>query len=194
VVAAAAAEAAPDDPRERRIKMGPANIITLVLTLGVGTWIIVTYNRFVTLRNRCENAFSQIDIQIEKRHALVPRLVDTVEGYASHERATLEKVTEARTAAVNASTYREKASAEDGLDSAVRALFAVAEAYPVLKADTLFLELQRELTQLEDDIRFSRQFYNDTVMIHNTKISTFPNNVVARLVGAGEFEYFGLPS
>jgi LemA protein len=173
--------------------MGPVNIITLAAAAGAGIWIIITYNRFVTLRNRCANALSQIDIQIEKRHELVPKLVDTVRSYASHERETLEKVTAARTAAVGAGSNREKASAEDGLDSAVKSLFAVAESYPELKADTLFLELHRDLTELEDDIRFSRQFYNDTVMIHNTTISTFPNNLVARLTGAGEMDYFGLP-
>jgi LemA protein len=189
---AAAAEVGRDDRVDWRKIMGAVNIITLALTAGIGIWIILTYNRFVTLRNRCVNALSQIDIQIEKRHALVPRLVDTVKGYAAHERETLEKVTEARTKAVEATSYSEKASAEEGLDSAVRTVFAVAEAYPRLRADSLFLELQRGLTQLEDDIRFSRQFYNDSVMIHNTTISTFPNNLVARLTGAGELEYFGL--
>ncbi len=173
--------------------MSPLNIVIIVLAGGIGIWIILTYNRFVTLRNRCVNSLSQIDIQIQKRHELVPRLVDTVGSYASHEQETLEKVTAARTAAVGAGSNREKAGAEDKLDAAVKTLFAVAEAYPSLKADTLFLELHRDLTKLEDDIRFSRQFYNDTVMIHNTAISTFPANLVARFAGAGEMEYFGLP-
>ena len=170
-----------------------ANIITIAVTVGAGIWIILTYNRFVTLRNRCANALSQIDIQIEKRHKLVPRLVETVRSYAEHERDTLDKVTAARAAAVDAKSNRSKASAEEGLGSSIKTLFAVSEAYPDLRADTLFLELQRDLTQLEEDIRFSRQFYNDTVMIHNTTISTFPNSLVARLTGAGEMEYFGLP-
>jgi LemA protein len=189
----AAAEAAPDDGRKGNGMMSPANIITLALAAAVGIWIILTYNRFVTLRNRCINAYSQIDIQIKKRHELIPRLVDTVSGYALHERETLEKVTAARAAAAGAGSTREKASAEEGLESAVKSLFAVAEAYPDLKADTIFLKLQRDLTRLEDDIRFSRQFYNDTVMIHNTAISTFPANLVARFTGAGAMEYFGLP-
>ena len=173
--------------------MGPAKIIVIALTVGAGIWIILTYNRFVTLRNRCVNALSQIDIQIQKRHELVPRLVDTVRSYASHEQETLEKVTAARASAVGAGSSREKAIAEDGLDASLKSLFAVAEAYPSLRADTLFLELHRDLTKIEDDIRFSRQFYNDSVMIHNTAISTFPNTLVARFAGAGEMEHFGLP-
>ena len=189
----AAAEAAPVDPGKGSILMSPVNIIVIALAAGVGIWIILTYNKFVTLRNRCVNSRSQIDIQIQKRHELVPKLVDTVKSYASHEQDTLERVTAARTAAVGAGSNREKASAEDTLDTAVKTLFAVAEAYPALKADTLFLELHRDLTKLEDDIRFSRQFYNDTVMIHNTAISTFPSNLVARFAGAGEMEHFGLP-
>lgn len=173
--------------------MSPLNIIVIAFAAGVGIWIILTYNRFVTLRNRCINSLSQIDIQIQKRHELVPKLVDVVKSYASHEQETLEKVTAARTEATGAGSNREKARAEDGLDYAVRSLFAVAEAYPSLKADTLFLELHRDLTKLEDDIRFSRQFYNDTVMKHNTAVSTFPANLVARFAGAGQMEYFGLP-
>jgi LemA protein len=173
--------------------MGIIKIMVIALAAGTGIWIILTYNRFVTLRNRCINAMSQIDIQIQKRHELVPKLVETVRSYASHERETLEKVTAARAAAAGASSNREKSSAEDRLDLSLKSLFAVAEAYPALKADTLFLELHGELTDLEDDIRFSRQFYNDTVMIHNTAIGTFPNNLVARFAGAGEIEYFGRP-
>jgi LemA protein len=173
--------------------MSPLKIVIIVLAGGLGIWIILTYNRFVTLRNRCVNSLSQIDIQIQKRHELVPRLVDTVGSYASHEQETLERVTAARAAAVGAGSTREKSGAEENLDAAVKTLFAVAEAYPSLKADTLFLELHRDLTKLEDDIRFSRQFYNDTVMIHNTAISTFPAKLVARFAGAGEMEYFGLP-
>jgi len=188
----AAAEAAPADRGKRRVPF-MANIITIAVTVGAGIWIILTYNRFVTLRNRCANALSQIDIQIEKRHELVPRLVETVRSFAAHERETLDRVTAARAEAVGAKSNRSRASAEEGLGSSLKTLFAVSEAYPDLRADTLFLELQRDLTQLEEDIRFSRQFYNDTVMIHNTTISTFPNSLVARLTGAGEMEYFGLP-
>ena len=169
-------------------------ITVIALAAGAGVWIVLTYNRFVTLRNRCVNALSQIDIQIQKRHELVPRLVDTVRSYAAHEQETLEKVTTARAAAIAAGSNREKAEAEETLDVSLKSLFAVAEAYPSLKAHTLFLELHHDLTKLEDDIRFSRQFYNDTVMIHNTAISTFPNNLVARFAGAGEMEYFGLPA
>jgi LemA protein len=188
----AAAEAAQADRGKRRVP-AMANIITIAITVGAGIWIILTYNRFVTLRNRCANALSQIDIQIEKRHELVPRLVETVRSYAAHERETLDRVTSARAEAVGAKSNRSRASAEEGLGSSLKTLFAVSEAYPDLRADTLFLELQRDLTQLEEDIRFSRQFYNDTVMIHNTTISTFPNSLVAKLTGAGEMEYFGLP-
>ena len=192
-MAEAAAEAELADTGNRRSQMSPLTLIVIACAAGAGIWIILTYNRFVTLRNRCVNSLSQIDIQIQKRHELVPKLVDTVKSYASHEQETLEKVTAARTEAVGAGSNREKARAEDGLDAAVKTLFAVAEAYPSLKADTLFLELHRDLTKLEDDIRFSRQFHNDTVMRHNTAISTFPANLVARFAGAGEMEYFGLP-
>jgi LemA protein len=173
--------------------MNPAVIIAGALAAGVGIWIIATYNRFVTLRNRCTNAFSQIDIQINKRHELIPKLVETVRRYASHERDTLERVTAARASAASAVSNGEKAYAEDGLDLSIKSLFAVAEAYPSLVADKIFLELQHDLVELEDDIRFSRQFYNDTVMIHNTAIGTFPNNIVARIAGAGEIDFFGLP-
>ena len=183
-------EAAPADGRKGRHRMSLTKMIVIALAAGGGIWIILTYNRFVTLRNRSANALSQIDIQIQKRHELVPKLVDTVRSYASHEQETLEKVTTARAAAVGAGSNREKASAEDGLDATLKSLFAVAEAYPTLKADTLFLELQGELTKLEDDIRFSRQFYNDTVMIHNTAISTFPNNLVARFAVPHDHDRF----
>lgn len=189
----AAAEAAPVDDWKGKHRMGMANIIVITIAAGAGIWIILTYNRFVTLRNRCANALSQIDIQIQKRHELVPKLVDSVRSYASHEQETLENVTAARAAAVGAGSNREKAAAEKDLDASLKSLFAISEAYPALRADTLFLELQGELTKLEDDIRFSRQFYNDTVMIHNTAICTFPNNIVAKLAGAGEMEHFGIP-
>lgn len=153
-------------------------------------WIVIAYNRFVAMRNRCANQWSQIDIQISKRHELVPRLVETVRRYAAHERGLLERVTRLRAESIAARTPSGAAAAEDHLDEAVRALFGVAEAYPDLRADRVFLELQRDLTRLEDDIRFARQFYNDTVMRYNTLVTVFPNVLLARAAGFGEREFF----
>ena len=153
-------------------------------------WIVIAYNRLVVMRNRCVNQWSQIDIQIRKRHDLVPKLVETVQRYAAHERETLERIARLRSESMAADSLPRAARAEERLDGAVRALIGVAEAYPGLKADGVFLALQRDLTQIEDDIRFARQFYNDTVMRYNTLIGVFPNVLIARAAGFAEREFF----
>jgi LemA protein len=159
-------------------------IVLLVL------YVVLTYNGLVRLRNRVEAAWAQIDVQLKRRYDLIPNLVETVKGYASHERQTLEAVTAARTASMNAQGPAQQAQAENMLSGALKSLFAVAEAYPELKANQNFLQLQEELTGTEGRISYARQFYNDTVQRLNTKIQSFPANVLAGMFGFKEREYF----
>lgn len=171
------------------------NLIGMVILVGcgaLGVWFIVAYNLLVTLRNRCANARSQIDVQLKLRYELVPKLVQVVKGYADHERETLERVTEARTRAISAGTITEQAESESTLGGALKTLFAVVEGYPELKANEDFLKLHDELTEIEDQIRFARQFYNDIVMRYNTRIDIFPNIIVANLFRFEEAEHFKL--
>ena len=171
------------------------NLVVIVILAVCGVvvvWLALTFNLLVTLRNRCANARSQIDVQLKLRYELVPKLVRVVREYAGHERETLELVTEARTRTVSAGTTAEQAESERALGGALKSLFAVAEGYPELKASKNYLELHDELTEIEDRIRFARQFYNDIVMRYNTTREIFPNTVVANLFGFGEAEYFGL--
>lgn len=168
--------------------------ILIALAVAAALWAVIAYNRFVTLRNRCANGWSQIDIQIAKRHELVPKLVATVGRYATHERETLERVTRLRSEATAATSPAGAARAEERLGGAIRTVIGVAEAYPDLKADAVFLELQRDLARLEEDIRFARQFYNDTVMRYNTLIGVFPNVLLARAAGFSEREFFAYAS
>jgi LemA protein len=147
--------------------------------------LVVIYNRLVALRNRAEAAWSQIDVQLKRRYDLIPNLVETVKGYAAHERETLEAVTEARRQAVDARGIADQAQAENILTQALRQLFAVAEAYPDLKANENFLALQEELTGTESRIAYARQFYNEAVLSYDNARETFPTNMVA---GAFNFE------
>jgi LemA protein len=153
-------------------------------------YVVFTYNGLVRLRNRVEAAWAQIDVQLKRRYDLIPNLVETVKGYASHERQTLEAVTAARTASMNAQGPAQQAQAENMLSGALKSLFAVAEAYPELKANQTLLQLQEELTGTEGRISYARQFYNDTVQRLNTKIQSFPANVLAGMFGFKEREYF----
>jgi len=153
-------------------------------------YVMLTYNGLVRLRNRVEAAWAQIDVQLKRRYDLIPNLVETVKGYAAHERQTLEAVTAARTAGMNAQGPAQQAQAENMLSGALKSLFAVAEAYPELKANQNFLQLQEELTGTEGRISYARQFYNDTVQRLNTKIQSFPANVLAGMFGFKEREYF----
>lgn len=153
-------------------------------------WLIATYNRLIALRNRIQNAWSQIDVQLRRRYDLIPNLVETVKGYASHERKAFEAVTEARSRAISAQTPKEQGEAENMITDALKTLFAVAEAYPDLKANQNFLQLQEELSGTESKIAYARQFYNDTVYVYNTKIQSFPTNLLAGMAGFRERDYF----
>ena len=155
-------------------------------------WVIVIYNRLVKDRNRVDNAWHQIDVQLKRRYDLIPNLVETVKGYATHEREVFEKVTQARNMGINAQTVGEQAQAENMISGALKSLFAVAEAYPDLKANQNFLMLQEELAGTESKIAFARQFYNDSVMSYDTDRQRFPANIIAGMF-SGTFsarEYF----
>jgi LemA protein len=164
--------------------------IVLGVVVLLVLYVVLTYNGLVRLRNRVEAAWAQIDVQLKRRYDIIPILVETVKGNASHERQTLEAVTAARTASMNAQGPAQQAQAENMLSGALKSLFAVAEAYPELKANQNFLQLQEELTGTEGRISYARQFYNDTVQRLNTKIQSFPANVLAGMFGFKEREYF----
>jgi LemA protein len=162
-------------------------IVAVVLVVG-----IVAYNRLVSLRARVDNGWSQIDVQLRRRYDLIPNLVRTVQGYASHERDLFENVTEARSRAMDASAVPDQAQAENQITRGLRQLLAVAEAYPDLKANESFLALQEELTGTESKIAYARQFYNDQVMRLNTLIGSVPTNVVANMFGFTSREFFDI--
>jgi LemA protein len=164
-------------------------IIVAIIVIAILVFV-VQYNGLVRLRNRIDNAWSQIDVQLQRRHDLIPNLVETVKGYAAHERETLERVVQARNQAVSAQGPAAQGQAENVLTGALRQLFAVAEAYPDLKANQNFLNLQEELTSSEDRVAYARQFYNDTVLKYNNKIQTIPSNVIAGMFNFQEREYF----
>ena len=164
-------------------------IVLAILVLLV-LYVIVSYNSLVRTRNRTDDSWSQIDVQLRRRYDLIPNLVETVKGYAAHERQTFEAVTQARTLGMNAQGVAEQAQAENMITGALKSLFAVAEAYPELKANQNFLALQEELTATEGRISYARQFYNDTVLKLNTKVQTFPTNVLAGVFGFKTREYF----
>lgn len=165
-------------------------IIVLVLIALAVIWVIAIYNGLVTLKNRVDEAWSDIDVQLKRRYDLIPNLVNTVKGYAAHEKELFEKVTEARAAAMGAQTPADKEKAENMLSGTLKSLFAVAEAYPDLKANQNFLELQRELTDTEDKIQASRRFYNGNVRDLNIKIEMFPSNIVASILHYTKREFF----
>jgi LemA protein len=165
-------------------------IVVGVLVVLLVLVFILSYNGLVRLRNRIDNAWSQIDVQLKRRYDLIPNLVETVKGYASHERQVLENVTQARANAINAQGPAQQADAENMLSGALKSLFAVAEAYPDLKANQNFLSLQEELTSTEDRVAYARQFYNDSVLSYNNKLQTFPRNVIAGMFNFEKREYF----
>ena len=171
--------------------MSPTIIVITIVVLLV-LWVIFAYNRFITLVNRAKESWSDIDVQLKRRYDLIPNLVNTVKGYAAHESTAFEKVTQARAAAMGAGNLAEKSQAELGLTGALKSLFAVAEAYPELKANTNFLELQRELSDTENKIQAARRFYNSTVMDLNTAVDQFPNNLVASFFKFAKLEFFEL--
>ena len=170
--------------------MGWAAIVVLVLIALAAIVLVVLYNRFVRLRNRVDNAWAQIEVQLKRRWDLIPNLVETVKGYAAHERETFQTVTEARAAAQRAQTPAESAQAEGLLGQALGRLFAVAEAYPELQADENFRQLQVEIAETENRIAVSRQVYNDTVLTFNNAIQTVPGVFIAGPLGFGKREFF----
>ncbi len=167
-------------------------LIAVAVLVLLALAVIVLYNRLVRLRNRVANAWAQVDVQLRRRYDLIPNLVETVKGYASHERATFEEVTQARTRAQEARTVEEQAQAENVLTAAIGRLFAVAEAYPELRATENFQQLQAELAETEDKIRVARQVYNDTVLSYDNARQTVPTNLVAGLFGFEPRPYFEL--
>lgn len=164
--------------------------IIIAIVVIVALWLIAVYNSIVTLRNRTKEAWSDIDVQLKRRHDLIPNLVETVKGYAKHEKELFEKVTQARADAINAKTPADAGKAENALTDTLKSLFAVAENYPQLRASENFQKLQDELTDTENKIEASRRFYNANVRDFNTKIQVFPNNLFAGMLGAKEFELF----
>jgi LemA protein len=169
-------------------------VLGLWISLGVVGFVllygIVVFNALVRHRNRVENAWSGIDVQLRRRYDLIPNLVETVKGYAAHERELFEQVTEARSRGIRAQTVQDQAQAETEITRNLGRLLAVAEAYPELRASENFLALQEELTGTESKIAFARQFYNDQVMRLNTRIEQFPSSLVARLTGFRQREFF----
>ncbi len=165
-------------------------LIPIALAVLALLWIVGAYNGLIRLRNQLENAWAQIDVQLKRRHDLIPNLVETVKGYAKHESGTLERVIQARNIAVNAKSVGDRAEAENVLTGALKSLFAVAEAYPDLKANQEFMRLQEELTSTENKVAFARQFYNDSVMTYNTHIQVFPTNLIATMFNFGHRDFF----
>jgi len=165
----------------------------IIILVVVGLAMVFMYNRLVALKNRVRNAWHQIDVQLKRRYDLIPNLVETVKGYARHEKEVFERVTEARTKAMGASSVKEASEANNMLSSTLKSLFAVAEAYPELKANQNFLRLQEELTSTENKIAFARQFYNDVTMQFNISIQKVPLNLIAMLFNFKIAEYWEVP-
>ena len=168
-------------------------IVIAVIVVLIILFLVLAYNGLVRSRNRIDNAWSQIDVQLKRRYDLIPNLVETVKGYAAHEKSTFEAVTAARANALNAQqtgSPQQQAAAENALSGTLKSLFAVAEAYPDLKANQNFLNLQEELTSTEDRIAYARQFYNDSVLGYNNNIQTFPRSVIAGMFNFEKREYF----
>ena len=164
-------------------------VIAGILLLLVG-YVVGIYNKLVNARNKVDNQFSQVDIQLKRRADLIPNLVEIVKGYAKHEKETLTEVVEARNKAVSAGTVNEKIDANNALTGALNKLFALAEAYPELKANENFISLQADLKETEDKITYARQFYNDSAMNFNNLVQMFPSNIIAGIFGFRKFEYF----
>lgn len=168
-------------------------VIVVIILFLVGT-IIHMYNNLVGLRNRVKNSYSQIDVQLKRRNDLIPNLVETVKGYAGHEKGVLEEVTKARTGVMNATSIEETSAADNQLTGALKTLFAVAENYPDLKANSNFQQLQSELSDTEDKISYARQFYNDVVLKYNNACQKFPSNIIAGLFRFKEESFFEAPA
>ncbi|OGH07029.1 MAG: hypothetical protein A2171_00815 [Candidatus Levybacteria bacterium RBG_13_35_9] len=166
------------------------NIVLIVLIVAIIAFVWFLYNSIIVAKLRISEALSQIDVQLKRRADLIPNLVETVKGYAKHEKSLFEKVTEQRAKLVSASSVEEKAKANNQLTETFKSIFAVAESYPDLKASQNFLELQEEVSDTENKIAYSRQFYNSNVLDYNTKLKVFPNVLIASLLGFKEAEFF----
>jgi LemA protein len=166
--------------------------IILIIIAVIVLWAIVAYNGFVRLIKRAEEAWADIDVQLKRRYDLIPNLIESVKGYVAHEKETLQKVTEARTMAMNAGTVAEHGAAENMLTGALKSLFAVSEAYPDLKANQNFLDLQNELSDTENKIQAARRFYNTNARDLNIKVDSFPSNLIAKVFKFGERDFFEL--
>jgi len=164
-----------------------------LIIIGLVLYVITIYNRLITLKHRVDNAWAQIDTQLKRRYDLIPNLVETVKGYASHEKEILEKITELRYKAMSAGNISEASQANNQLTQALKSLFALAEAYPELKANQNFLNLQEELSNTENKIAFARQFYNDTVLEYNRALEMFPTNILARWMNLTPRVYYQVP-
>lgn len=164
----------------------------IAIAILVVAWLVLIYNSFVSLKNRAKEAWSDIDVQLKRRYDLIPNLVNTVKGYATHESGTFEKVTQARTQAMGAQSVAEHAQAENMLTGALKSIFALSENYPDLKANQNFLALQTELSDTENKIQASRRFYNGNVRDLNIKVESFPSNIVAGIFNFSKMEFFNL--
>lgn len=170
----------------------PILYIVLAIIVIILIWLVAKYNGFVTLRTRAQEAWADIDVQLKRRYDLIPNLVNTVKGYATHESTAFEKVTEARARAMQAGSPSEKADAENQLSGTLKSLFAISEAYPELKANTNFLALQQELSDTENKIQAARRFYNGNVRDLNAGIQMFPGNIIASMFGFTKMDFFQL--
>lgn len=167
-------------------------MVFLYIILAIIVILIILYNSLVQSRNRVDEAWSDINVQLKRRYDLIPNLVETVKGYAAHESGVFEKVTAARTAAMGAGSLDDKLAKENALSGTLKSLFAVAEAYPDLKANSNFMQLQSDLTDTEDKIQAARRFYNGNVRDYNTKIQQFPGNIFASMFGFAKKDFFGI--
>ena len=168
--------------------------IVLVVVILIVVWVIGMYNGLVTARQKVENAWSQIDVQLQRRFDLIPNFVETVKGYMTHESETFEKIAQLRTSWANSSSVGEKANLDGELTSALKTIMAVSENYPDLKANQNFADLSEELRNTENKISFSRQFYNDSVTMYNTKLEVFPSNIIAEMFNFKQKELFAAES
>ena len=168
-------------------------IVLVIIVIFLIVTVIHLYNNLVNLRNRVKNSYSQIEVQLKRRNDLIPNLVETVKGYAGHEKEVFENVTKARANVINASNIDETSAANDQLTGALKSLFAVAENYPELKANSNFQQLQSELTETEDKISYARQFYNDVVLKYNNACEQFPSSIFAKMFNFHEAEFFQAP-
>ena len=164
--------------------------IFLIVLVVAALWLVGAFNGLVVARNRVKESWSDIDVQLKRRYDLIPNLVETVKGYAAHESGTLDKVIQARAKAMNASGVKDKAQAENELSGTLKSLFALGEAYPQLRAVEAFTKLQEELTDTEDKIQAARRFYNSNVLVLNTKIESFPTNLIAESFGFSKADFF----